>query len=49
MTMKIKVMHDNKARFPGACNPMSTLNTEQCWLLTKNYLYAAIFSSRKEN
>ena len=49
MTMKIKVMHDKKARLPGAWNPMSTLNTEQCWLLKKNYLHAAVFSSRKKN
>lgn len=48
MTMKIKVMHDKKARFPGAWNPMSILNTEQCWLLKKNYLHAAVFSSRKK-
>lgn len=47
--MKIKVMHDKKARFPGAWNPMSILNTEQCWLLKKNYLHAAVFSSRKKN
>lgn len=28
---------------------MSTLNTEQCWLLKKNYLHAAVFSSRKKD
>ena len=47
--MKIKVMHDKKARLLGAWNPMSTLNTEQCWLLMKIYLHAAVFSSRKKN
>ena len=47
MTMKISYAWQ-QGKIARAWNPMSTLNTEQCWLHTKNYLNETIFSSREE-